>query len=64
MLKYPLQLQIRVDKKTVQQIRSISKRHRRSMSEVVRLMIEREACQPSDPATLLIPCEKDTVSER
>jgi hypothetical protein len=63
MPKYPKQLQIKVDKKTVQQIRAISKFHRRTMSDMVRLLIEREACKPSDPASLLA-CESEPLNDK
>ena len=54
--KYPYQLQVRIDKTTLQHIRSITKHHKRRKSDLVRLLIEREACQPSDPASLLAAC--------
>ncbi len=63
MPKYPKQLQVKVDKKTIQQIRSISKLHRRTMSDMVRLLIEREACKPSDPSSLLA-CESDPLKDK
>ena len=61
--KFPFQLQIRIDKTTVQQIRAITKRHRRSKSEIVRLLIEREACRPSDPASLLATCGGEVLAD-
>jgi hypothetical protein len=54
--KYPKQLQVKIDKKTRKQLNDIAKLHRRTMSDVVRLLIEREACRPSDPASLLATC--------
>jgi hypothetical protein len=62
-MKYPKQLQVRISKSTVQQLRSISKRERRSMSDVVRLLIEREACRPSDPASLLADCGGSVLAD-
>lgn len=61
--RYPKFLQVKVDHKTRKQLHHIAKVHRRTMSDVVRLLIEREACRPSDPASLLAPCGGNVLAD-
>jgi hypothetical protein len=42
MTKFPRFIQVKADEKTIRQLRRIAKHYKRSMSDVVRLMIERE----------------------
>lgn len=61
--KYPFWLQVPIDKKIRKQIHDIAKREQRTMSDVVRLLIEREACRPSDPASLLASCGGQVLAD-
>jgi antitoxin component of RelBE/YafQ-DinJ toxin-antitoxin module len=57
MKKYPKFLQVKVDDTTIRQLKKIAKRNRRTMSDTMRLMIEREACLASQlPIQTSIPC--------
>ena len=61
--KFPYQLQVRIDKTTLQHIRSITKHHQRGKSEIVRMLIKREACRPTDPASLLADCGGQVLAD-
>ena len=50
MKRYTKFLQIKVDDKTIRQLRRIAKRNRRNMSDTVRMMIEIEDCRATPGA--------------